>query len=90
MSNIIGTKVVESSHPTSAAYTFGKAERDEISKLTDPIKTIRRCAVPVANPGPAQYNSGSLLLKPRHPTIKMLSEKRFKDVGSLLRFKSVM
>ena len=85
---IIGGKRPESTHPNSASYSFPKDVRDKFYRAADTCKQLREKYIPKENPGPSQYLSESLVLKPKSPAMKMTRAKRFGLPGQFLYYES--
>jgi len=83
----IGTKLINSTQTNSVAYSFSKETRDEASKVADFVKEVREKSLPRDNPGPAQYRSESLSMRPKAPRVVMTRAKRFPSVGKFFYYK---
>lgn len=83
----IGHKTIDSTKANSVAFSFSKETREEACKVTDFIKAMREKSLPRENPGPAQYRSESLKVKPKQPSAVIPQAKRFLCNGKFFHYK---
>lgn len=79
---------MNSTQANSIAYSFSKETREEARKVANPMKEMREKSLPRENPGPAQYRSESLQLRPKPPCAVISQAQRFPPAGQFFQYKA--